>query len=1132
MCKKLLTIMVFVCLLSGQTIWAQDKTITGTVTGASDGVPLPGVTVMVKGTSTGTSTDFDGNYSLSAPSDGVLVFSYVGFTTQEITIAGKTVVNVSMTEDTQQLDEVVVTALGIKKETKKIGYAMSEVKGEELAKTNTVNPVEALQGQAAGVSIGASDGGMFGNSKIQIRGISALNSNNNQPIFVVDGVILENNVTGASADWNASSNDFGNILKNLNPDDYKSVSVLKGAAATALYGSRGLNGVVLIETKDGSVSRGIGVSIKQSMGVDHVYNQPDVQYEFGPGALAGYTNYGERDADGNYYRFSTDQFYTNQDGDPTKINHPWGWAGYGPRFDGRPMVGFDGEMTTYSPVKDGVLKAYDTGWNTNTSVSMSGGHEKGNFYLSYSRNDREGTLPNNTFDRDALMFRGAHELTDWLKADASISYTLSTAKNPRNDISQLFFDGTWSNYYDAEKYSQRQYWQAAHGGVPNAAYGDDYAYVPARGLWFSYNMNNNERNEEVIRPIVRLTANVNDWITLTAEANMNSYNVKTEVKNLGQGFQNEGGYYELGHFQDVSKTGKFTANFQKNITPDITGQLLLGAEAWSQEKSQTRSWTDGGLIVPGRYFLNNSKRTARTEARVFGTKKINSLYFLSSFGYKDQLFLDITGRNDWSSALVYSNGDGNYSYFYPSVSSSWIFTETFDTPDWFTFGKLRASWAQVGSDTTPYFLNQGYNLDTYEMNDGTFIYTNGISTTAIDRSIEPERKNSYEIGADIRFFDNRLGFDFAYYKEDITNQIGDIPVPAESGYGRIFTNIGTLSNYGVELKVTGTPIKTEDFRWDATFNYWKNTTKITEMHEALGEYKVLGGYVNYGNFRVGAVAFEGGEYGTLMSDSKPKTWQSDDPNDPRNGMPIFVWSDSRRGAYYERSYEVEKVGKIQPDFEGSLSNTFTYKGLTLSVLLDARYGGHIASYSNKYGTSYGWLETSLYGRAPEYGGQSWTSQYSDTQGQQFSDGVIPDGVFAEGQTVTAPNGNSVDVGGMTYQEAYDQGFVEPTHASFYNYFTNSWGQGVVNDNWFNEVKYIALRNISLGYNLPNSVSSKIGARNFYVGVNARNLGYLYNSLPNNLNPESFRGTTSTESFQERGFIPYTASYTMTIAIDF
>lgn len=1131
MCKKKSAYVFSAFLFCCHFIWAQQKNVTGVVTDADDGMPLPGVNIVIKGTSTGASTDFDGNYTIEVPENAVLVFSNMGYATREVQVAGQSVIDLVLSADTEELEGVVVTALGIKRETKKLGYAMTEVKGDELAKVNTVNPVQALQGQAAGVSIGSSDGGLFGNSKIQIRGVSALNSNNNQPIFVIDGVILENNVSSASADWAGTPDDFGNILKNLNPDDYESVSVLKGAAATALYGSRGLNGVVLIKTKDGSGVRGLGVSVKQSVGIDHVYNHPDIQYEYGPGALAGYTDYGETDAGGNYYRFSNNQFYTNNEGVPTQINHPWGWSGYGPKYDGRPIIGYDGEMTTYNPAKNGLLDAYDTGWNTNTSLSLRGGNEKGNFYLSLSHNDRKGTLPNNTFRRDALQFTGSYNLADWLRAEGSVSFTTSTAKNPRNDISQLFISGAWPNWYDTEKYKQRRYWQAPHGGIPNSDYGDQYAYVPRADLWFNYNMNNRIRDEQVTRPIVRLTADVTDWLSVTAEGNMNHYSTQYEEKIWGSGYLNDGGSYRLNNYTDISKNGKLTLNIQKNITPDFSANIILGGELWSQEKKETWVETNGGLVVPGKFFIENSKETLNSGGGVSGTKKINSLYFLSSFSYKDQLFLDITGRNDWSSALVYTNGEGNNSYFYPSVSASWLFTETFNAPSWFTFGKLRASWAQVGNDTSPYFINRGYDLERYETEDG-FVYLNTIDPKRVDRDIKPERKNSYEIGADIRFLNNRLGLDIAYYNETISNQIGEVPLNPETGFNGMYTNIGTMSNYGIELNLTATPVKTEDFEWNTTINYWKGTTKITDLHDVYGEYKTLGGYVNYGNFRIGSVAFEGGEYGVLMTDSNPKQWQSDNPNDPRNGMNVLVWNDSRRGAYYERSYEPEKVGKIQPDFEGSLNNSFSYKGLSLSVLLDARFGGHIASYSNRYGTSYGWLKTSLKGRSPEHGGTTWTSQYGDTQGQQFNDGVIPQGVFAEGQTVTAPDGSTVNVGGMTYQEAYDNGYVEPTHASFFNYFTNSWGQGVVNDNWFNEVKYIALRNISLGYNFPKSFSDKLGAKNFYIAFNARNLGYLYNSLPNNLNPESFRGTTSTESFQERGFIPYTASYTMTIAIDF
>jgi len=270
-----------------------------------------------------------------------------------------------------------------------------------------------------------------------------------------------------------------------------------------------------------------------------------------------------------------------------------------------------------------------------------------------------------------------------------------------------------------------------------------------------------------------------------------------------------------------------------------------------------------------------------------------------------------------------------------------------------------------------------------------------------------------------------------------------------------------------------------------------------------------------------------------MSDTKPLEWNNtSDANDPRNGMKVLTWNDTRRGAYYTRSNKAERIGKIQPDFEGSWNNDFKYKNFSLSVLLDARFGGYMASYSNKYGTAYGFLETSLAGRDAEYGGIPWTTGYADSKGQQFVDGIIPEGVFAAGQKVTAPSGQSVDVGGLTYKEAMDKGYVEPTHASYFTYRNNSWSTGVINDDWFSEVSYIALRNISVSYVLPVSLAHKIKASSLSVAINARNLGYLYNSLPNHLNPESFRGTSSSDSFRERSFSPYTASYTMTLSVGF
>ena len=1132
----LLTVMCFALLGSAMA----QLSVSGTVVSESDGLGLPGVTVLEKGTTKGTLTDSEGKYTMKVSSEkSVLVFSFIGLTTVEEPVSNRSTINVKMKSDDIGLDEVVVTALGIKRDAKKLGYGVTEVKGDELAMANTTNPIQALQGKSTGLSIGASDGGLFGNSKIQIRGVSVLNSNSNQPIFVVDGVILENGISNASADWDSNANDFGNQLKNLNPDDFESVSVLKGAASTALYGSRGMNGAIVIKTKDGAGSKGIGVNITQSLGIEDVYAQPDIQYEYGFGALAGYVDYGDKDANGRYYQFAPQtQFYKNSAGVPTLIEHPWTY-GYGPKFDGRDIEDYDGTMTKYLPVKNNMRDAYDTGINTNTAISLSGGNDKGSFFLSDSYNMRKGTSPSNEFNRNAVMLSGSYKLATWLRAEASISHTISKPKNPNNDISEFFLDGSVPSMYDTKKWNRQEIFQASHGGVPSSDYGDKYAYVPMNSQWFNYKFNVNSREEQVTRPIVRLTADFAPWISVTAEGNMNYYTVASSIKELGTGYANEGGKYELGHSIDVSRTAKLIANLKKDFG-DFTTSLIVGGELWDQRKENTRVWTDGGLIVPGKYFLKNSKKNLGSEGSVSGTKQINSVYGLFNAGWKNQLFIDITGRNDWSSALVYSDGTGNFSYFYPSVSTSWIANETFKLPSWVTLAKTRLSWAQVGNDTNPYFINNGYssgdpdnnNLPD-EMGDGKFVYYNSKSTTLVDPSIKPERKNSFEAGLDLRFLNNRAGIDLTVYNETVNNQIGDIPVQSESGYGKMITNIGSITNKGLELSVRLVPVKMRGFEWETTFNYWNNTTMISNLRKEVGEYKTLGGDIAYGNFRVGSVAYEDGEYGVLMSDTKPLEWNNtSDPNDPRNGMKVLTWNDTRRGAYYTRSNKAERIGKIQPDFEGSWNNDFKYKNFAVSVLLDARFGGYMASYSNKYGTAYGFLETSLAGRDAEYGGIPWTTGYSDSKGQQFVDGVIPDGVFAAGQKVTAPNGQSVDVGGLTYKEAMDKGYVEPTHASYFTYRNNSWSTGVVNDDWFSEVNYIALRNISVSYVLPTSLAHKIKASSLSVAINARNLGYLYNSLPNHLNPESFRGTSSSDSFRERSFSPYTASYTMTLSVGF
>lgn len=1113
-------------------LYAQQTSITGTVRDANSSETLPGVNILIKGTSTGTSTDAEGAFELPVASlNDTLVVSFIGYETQNIPVNGREQLDIQLTPATVSGEEVVVTALGINRNERHLGYSVTSVGGEELAEANAINPVEALQGKAAGVDISGTDGGIFGGSKFSIRGASTLDSNN-MPIFVVDGVILQNATSGGS-EWADNPSDWGNQLRNLNPENFESASVLKGAAATALYGSRAINGAVVIETKDGNRGGGLGIQVNQTTGITYVYDTPDLQNEFGPGTIAGYVSYGEQDENGDYYRFDTGQFnYRTVDGEEIPSLIGANSNNFGPRFDSRDQIqGYDGEMTSYRAYPDNWKNAYDTGVTSQTNITLSGSEDKLSFYVNSSIDMNKGIYPRQQLDKYSGMLKASYDFTDYLTIRGSISYTHSVPQNPPLNFGDDYTAYAFNRAYPTEKYKNQNVYVANHGGIPDNAFGDQYGNVPGNSLWFSVYENSDRRVENTWRPILNVTADVTDWLSLTLEGNMNVFDYTAEEKRLGQGYRNEGGYYRLAHHTEQQETGKLTARLIQDYG-DFGFDATLGGEIFHTKTSESGANTEGGLVVPGRFFLENSKNQRANWAWIGEEKQITSLYALLSFSWKDELFLDLTGRNDWSSALVYADGAGDYSFFYPSVSASWIFNETLQLPDWISFGKLRASWAQVGNDTNPYTINQGYNVGTILRPNG-LIYTNNFDRTLISPTLSPEQKRSYELGANLQFINNRIGLDFTWYKENTFDQILDIPAPRTSGATAQKINAGNIQNQGIEMSLDVTPVRTSSFNWDMTFNYTHNRNKIISLHEDVGDYQLLAGSPQYGNYRIGSAAYIGGDYGVLLSDILPARYQAtneegEEIDHPHNGKKVLTYDNTSRSAYYQRSGDVQKVGSIQPDFLGSISNTLRYKNLSFSFLIDGRFGGHVASFTNRYGTAWGFLETATRNLDAEHGGLTWTSQYPDIEGRTYEDGVIPEGVFADGTTITTPSGNQQDVGGMTFKEAYDAGYVEPSHASAVTYFNNSWGNGTINDDWFYELSYVSLRQVGISYTLPVSFTEQIGVQNVRLGLRSRNVLYLYNSSPNNMNPETFRGNQSDYSYFERTPSAYSRSIFFTL----
>ncbi len=1098
------------------SIFAQERTITGTITSAIDGTPLPGVTVLAVGTNKGVITDLDGKYSISVPSGTTtLRFSFVGMQAEDVEIGNQSVISLALDEDTTEMEEVVVTALGIPKKEKALGYSVTKVDGDEVALSGTISPVESLQGKVAGLDITRTEGGTFGGTRITVRGNSTLGSNN-QPIFVVDGVFVDNGTSGGSQ-WGGS--DWGNDLKNLNPDDFETVVVLKGSAATALYGSRALNGAIIITTKKGKARKGLGISFSQTVNTKNVYAGPAFQNVYGEGGPPGYDDRPSGD------KFAPQNgFLINSDNEPyVEGTAGWWWVpiSYGHKMDGTQIRDWDGEWINYNPQPNNFVDAFDRGMYSNTNLTLDGGNDRSTFIISASNASEKGTSPNNDFRRTSLSSRVTYKLNDYISTEVGISYVNSLSQNPPTSLAQYFITGNWPRNYDTNKWKHN--YKASHGGLPSNKWGDPNANVPGHNVWFGVYENHSDQLQETVRINGRVNAQILPWMEFVVEGYINNLYTTYEAMSLGTGYANEGGGYTLNHSRKEQYDAKFWLNLDKQLTSNIHGRLSLGGELWNTSNSYSNARTNG-MIVPAQFTLSNSKNQAIAGAGITNRKSINSVYFFADVDWKNQLFVSVTGRNDWSSTLTYMDGSGNNSYFYPSISASWLISESFSLPEFMSFTKLRASWAHVGNDYRPYSINPGYNnKGTLNSVNGDIVMYGYNSSTVPNLNLRPEDKKSVEVGFDLRFFKNRLGLDLTYYKENTYNQILSIPVPGESGVGGQLINAGNIQNKGVEIALNVTPIQTKDFRWDIDFIYTRNRNMIIDLYEGIEQYNLYES-ATYGNTRIGTVAFVGGAYGVLMSDSKPAVWDSEEMggDSGKDGMPLLQWHSSQRGAYYKRSYEKQIIGDMNPDFTGGVSTSLLWKGFNFRALFDIKIGGDISTYSGRYGTAYGLFESTLANRDAEHGGFEWTSK----EGVTYDDGFIPEGVF---QTGTQIDGN--DVAGLSYQEAYDQGLAEPMHGAYWHWKHNTWSNGIINDAVLQENSYIGVRELYLGYTLPVQLANKLHLNFLSIGIFGRDLGFVYKTLKDNLNPFSIRSNNS-GSAHEWQQAPYvrTLGFTLKLGI--
>ncbi len=1089
---------------------AGDKIVVSGAVINTRGQPLEGVNVFVEHTNKGTITNANGNFSIETLPGSRLLFSHLGYE-QAVHVAGaQHNLQVVLTERILSVPEIVVTALGIERQRKVLGYAYAELSGASISGSGSVNPVTSFMGRVAGLKVQPTDGGVYGSSRITIRGNSTLRENN-QPVFVVDGIIMDNNI-GGGTEWGGL--DWGNELKSLNPDDFESLVILKGAAAAALYGSKAMNGVVLVNSKEGQRKRGVGVNVSQSFNVKDVYSGPAFQNIYGAGTVAGYaTRLNDRFA-------PSSGFMTSSTGDPV-VNSTL--LSFGPPLDDRTRVKYrNGEWINYGPHPDNYLETFENGLYSNTHLSINGNKEDISFRLSYSNTYEKGVYYRNNFMRNALSGSFSYKLLEQLKAAILFSYSGSSLWNPpQAAVQQAFLTTDFGRDYDTRKWKKR--YKASHGGIPSADYNDPYHQVPGHSVWFSYYENVYYRFEEGSRFIGRLNGTVAPWLSYDITGALNNFYIRREDKEPGQGFNNQGGYYGTGSERKTQQTYRFLLNGEKTLSEDSRLKLTLGAELFDSDLGGSYSNTSGGLMVPGKFSLEYSINPPETNETAGERLQTQSLFFLGEWDWKDQLFLTATGRNDWSSTLAYADGSGTLGFFYPSLSASWVFSDAFRMPSWLLFGKLRASYAQVGNGFSAFSINQSFRREGRLENPNVSIpLITHSDQYARSADIQPERKHALEAGTELSLFKNRLQFDFSWYHENTYNQIITVSVPPESGVDFQVMNAGNISNRGIEVTLAGVPVRIGDFELKASVNFTRNRNKVVELTGGVNEL-VLENSPNYGNARTASMAIVGKPFGVLMTDAAPLLLNNGaNSMDERNGLPLLTWDEYARGAYPVRSNQKKIVGDINPDFYGGLQLDFKFRNLTLSTLFDYKIGGDIVSYSNRYGMAYGLFEGSLKYRDEEHGGITWKS----SNGNIYHDGMIPRGIFEPGTFI-----GGQDVGGFTYREAYDRGMVEPVHASFWYYYSGNWSTGVTDDNMILENSYVGIREASLSFAFTATVLKNIRIEGGSIALFGRDLGYIYKSLPNNLNPFGTRSNRAAAA-HEWGLTPYVRTIGLELKLNF
>jgi len=1126
-----LSFLLVLLLLTAMQVLAQ-RTITGKVISTDDGSGIPGVTVLVKGTSTGVLTDLDGKYSISVPKDATaLQFSFIGMKTQEIALTASNVIEVSMESSATNIEGVVVTALGITRDKKSLGYSTQAVDGSEINNVKRDNFVNSLSGRVSGVQV-KSSGNMGGSSNVVIRGSRSL-TGNNQALFVVDGVPVDNsNVNNSGQITGRNGYDYGNAASDINPNDIESMSVLKGAAATSLYGSRAANGVILITTKKGTKRTGenkaIGVTINSSVttGIVDKSTFPKYQQEYG----AGYsrTGYGAgAPIDGFELVYDV-----NGDGliDPTVPTYED--ASYGQKFD--PSISlyqydsyypispnFNKKTPWAAPGDKGPISFFENSMNISNSIDISGGGDNSTFRLGYTNLDQSGIMPNGKLKKNSIILNGSYDVLKNLTVSASASYANTSGKG-RNS----------TGYNENVLTSFRQWMQTnTDYTMQKTLYdlsGENISWNPksfdnlAPAYWdnpyFLRGENFEKDNRNRIIGYMQTDYKLTDYLSFMGRTSIDTYSELNEERRAVGSVAGEWGVGRLDAGSGYSRFAKtFTetnmdlmAKFNKNLTQDLTLSAIVGTNIRKTTIDQTYASTSGGLIVPGLYSLGNSLDELPKPEEVATQAGVNGVYANVSLGFMNMLYLEGSIRRDQSSTLPL---DKNY-YYYPSVSGSFVFSNLIEKAgaSWLQLGKIRFGYAEVGN-SAPW----GSLVDTYSQFPtfgSTPLYS--VPSTKNNPELLPEKTKALEAGLEMTFLQSRLGFDVSVYDNRTVNQILPVTVSAATGYTGKYINAGEVQNKGIEVSMFVTPLKTNDFKWDINVNFSKNQNKVLSLTEGITNLPIasLQGGISI-NARVGQ------PYGTMQG--------TDFVIDSASGQRVI-----RTNGQYQKSATSDKIiGQISPDWNGGISNKFTYKGISLSFLIDIQHGGSIFSLDQWYGQATG-LYTNTVG--------------NNELGNPLRDPVVFNQYDAKGKGILA-GGYTPTSGGILHEgvtiaidPATNKPFVDPVTlqptgqlaqntrriaGDAYTAFGYAYNPNSI---FVYDASYVKLREIVLSYSLPKSLIGKTAFHGVTFSLVGSNLWILSKNLPD-ADPESGQSSGNVQGWQS-GVMPSTKNIGFSVNLQF